>query len=273
MKRWSAKPGARLPAATDLPGTSHANTNISEPTTTPDDPGSINPFDTTWDLVSSTVTDPRYGVISGVIGFAFFGVISAPIEVYAGGVFGLVIYAALVRVVFWFLKRARQRRIEKEFDGNFDLERFTRPAAGDKGGTIPSFGSTGDDDGVGGRLGASAMGRGVISPYALYQPTGGSSPPHSAGSPPPMSQYSHNDATTTPSGYTPYSNNTHVSYGRYSVANADENYMGAGPGPRSNAVLVHQDGGSLSQQGTPEDEIPPSYDSLPGSVLCCDVQI
>jgi len=229
-----------------------------------------------------------------------------------GGVVGGVVALALLGVLIWFLlKRAKQRRVEKEFDGNFDPDRFTRPAPGDEGGTLPNVGPTDDDDGVGGRLGASAMGGGVISPYALYQPTGGSSPPHSAGSPPPMSQYSHNDATTTSSGYTPYSNNTHASYdpygapqmpmpvttpiaaayahsdsssgrpgpqagyvmsskereamgGRYSVANPDENYMGAGPGPRSNAVLVHQDGGSLSQQGTPEDEIPPTYDSLPG---------
>jgi len=62
----------------------------------------------------------RSGVISGVVCFTFFGVTSAPIEAFLGGLFGLVMYASLVRVVFWFLdKRAKQRRIEKEFDDCF----------------------------------------------------------------------------------------------------------------------------------------------------------
>lgn len=120
----------------------------------------------------------------------------------AGGVVGGVVGLALLAVLTWFLlRRAKQRRIEKEFDGNFDPDRFARPSGSAPGGTLPNVGSTDDDDGMGGRLAASTVGGGVVSPYGLYQSTPSESPPRS---PQPMSQFSHNDATTTSSGYAPY---------------------------------------------------------------------
>lgn len=206
----------------------------------------------------------------------------------AGGVVGGVVGLALLGVLVWFLlRRAKERRLEKEFDGNFDPDRFARPSVG--GGTLPQMGpAEEEDDGVGGRLGASAVGGGVVSPYALYQPT--SPPQHSAGSPPPMSQRSH-DGTTSSSGYTPYdpymgpqipfgAAATHggASFqdpahpgvvlgtkerealrqrGHYNVANPDEPHD----------VLVHQDGGRVDEEpssSSGRDEIPPTYDSLLG---------
>ena len=136
-----------------------------------------------------------------------------PTGAIVGGVVGGVVGLALLAVLTWFLlKRAKQRRLEREFDGDFDPTRFSRPAMA--GGvsssagvaTLPDMGPTDEDDGMGGRLNATSIGGGIVSPYGLYQPSNApSSPPRrSMGSPPPMSQYSHNDASTTSSGYTPF---------------------------------------------------------------------
>lgn len=91
-----------------------------------------------------------------------------------GGILGLALLGILV---FFVLRRQRQKRIEKEFDGNFD------PAATDKrsstfnsirgpagdGGTLPNLGTDNEllDDGMGGRLAGTVVGGGIVSPFIL----------------------------------------------------------------------------------------------------------
>jgi hypothetical protein len=84
----------------------------------------------------------------------------------AGGVVGGVALLLLLAVLVWaLLRRARERRKRAEFDGNFDPGRTTAGA----GPTLPQLdgGEDGyaEDDGVGGRLAASAVGGGVLTPF------------------------------------------------------------------------------------------------------------
>nr|GAT54359.1 predicted protein [Mycena chlorophos] len=87
----------------------------------------------------------------------------------AGGVVGGI--AALLILVFliWFLrKRAKERHEAELFDGNFDPSKTTNPtlprvsnAAGEAGTPMAEY----EDDGVGGRLAASTVGGGVVTPF------------------------------------------------------------------------------------------------------------
>lgn len=79
------------------------------------------------------------------------------------------------------LRRERQKRLEKAFDGNFDPDHTSTVVGStyhDKpgrkataAGTLPDVGVNVDneDDGMGGRLAGAAIGAGVISPYVLGQ--------------------------------------------------------------------------------------------------------
>lgn len=132
---------------------------------------------------------------------------------------------ALLAFGAWFLmRRERQKRLDKTFDGNFDPDRTsTRPpstlynAYNDKlvrkngvaGGTLPNVGvnvNDEGDDGMGGRLNGTSIGGGVVTPFVLGQqahqhgpgqhPYGGSQQQQMQqyynavpGSPPPPSQY------------------------------------------------------------------------------------
>lgn len=83
--------------------------------------------------------------------------------------------ALLMLLAFFYVRHQRQKRIEREFDGNFD------PAATDKrsshmnsirgaaGGTLPNVGTDEEllDDGMGGRLAGTVVGGGVVSPFIL----------------------------------------------------------------------------------------------------------
>ncbi|KAF5390564.1 hypothetical protein D9757_002605 [Collybiopsis confluens] len=118
-----------------------------------------------------------------------------------GGVVGGTVALLLVILgAFWYIRR-RRRLQDLAFDGNFDPNRIVRSPSGtgNFGGRTPTLPnipvsnsdeqirpemSEMEDDGMGGRLNASTIGAGVLTPYPLYHSP---SPIRSAPSPPPPS--------------------------------------------------------------------------------------
>ncbi|KAJ7751277.1 hypothetical protein DFH07DRAFT_826743 [Mycena maculata] len=129
-----------------------------------------------------------------------------------GGVIGGLAFLGLLAGGFlWYRRRSRYK---SEFDGNFDpaVVSGTRPistgsqmlAAHTTGGTLPRMNiDEDDDDGMGGRLPHGAAGGGIITPFTYapsvsgYGSSRSQSPPMPSGSPPPMSQYSHDGYPST----------------------------------------------------------------------------
>ncbi|CAK5263172.1 unnamed protein product [Mycena citricolor] len=91
----------------------------------------------------------------------------------AGGVVGGVAALLIAGFLLWFFnKRSKERRLQEEFDGNFDPGRTTGPTlprmsiAGTPGLEEGATGPLGEtDDGVGGRLAGSDIGAGVVTPF------------------------------------------------------------------------------------------------------------
>ncbi|KAK7064047.1 hypothetical protein R3P38DRAFT_2822083 [Favolaschia claudopus] len=136
-----------------------------------------------------------------------------------GGVIGGLAFLCIIAgLLFWLRRRNRHRT---EFDGNFDPARVSnsRPVSlipemmqnHTGGGTLPRIDlDDEEDDGMGGRLPHSTIGGGIVTPFA-YTPTASAygstrsrSPPISSGSPPPMSQHSHEGYAPTMSSASGY---------------------------------------------------------------------
>nr|GAT48454.1 predicted protein [Mycena chlorophos] len=147
-----------------------------------------------------------------------------------GGVLGgLAVLGLAVGGLLWY-----RRRAQKQDAIDFDPARVGRPTsvgpemlqAHSVGGTLPILDLDDEDDGMGGRLAPSAVGGGIITPFA-YAPTVSAfdtssssrsqSPPMPTGSPPPMSQYSQE-------GYAP----TMSSVGGYYAANPQQPHAPGG---------------------------------------------
>jgi hypothetical protein len=85
----------------------------------------------------------------------------------SAGVGGLALAALLI----WYL--LRRRRIQSEFDGNFDPAHVSGAGGlggAGGGGTLPQIDVDEDDDGMGGRLNGGVGGGGIISPYPFTAP-------------------------------------------------------------------------------------------------------
>lgn len=215
---------------------------------------------------------------------------------------GLAFIAVLTLLVLFFLRRERQKRMEKAFDGDFNPDRTSaRPASmayDDKGvrhgATLPNVGvdvsneEALGDDGMGGRLGGTAIGGGILTPFVLGAPNTHNHNENSQRQHYAPSQYGGTNSTseypvsssTTGSYYptlpnpheypphlvpgtpssgpgTAFSSGTRSSKEReargFGVANPTDGE------PSSSAPRVHQDGGRIPE----ETEIPPTYDSIP----------
>ncbi|KAF7307100.1 hypothetical protein MIND_00503300 [Mycena indigotica] len=126
--------------------------------------------------------------------------------IVGGVVGGLAVLGIAAGALLWYRRRSREKT---DFDGDFDPARVGRPTSGgpdmiQAGGTLPNLNLDEEDDGMGGRLPHSAIGGGIVTPFT-YTPTVSAfdassrsqSPPMPSGSPPPMSQYSHDGYTPT----------------------------------------------------------------------------
>lgn len=134
-------------------------------------------------VVETTSTIPAGSVIP--VGAAVKGNDNARVRAIVGGVVGGLAALILLGVVaVFYIRRQRQKRIEKEFDGNFDPSATDKRSStfnsirgpvttGDIGGTLPNVVNDDEllDDGMGGRLAPSVVGGGVISPFNLRQVT------------------------------------------------------------------------------------------------------
>ncbi|KIK67914.1 hypothetical protein GYMLUDRAFT_36720 [Collybiopsis luxurians FD-317 M1] len=172
-----------------------------------------------------------------------------------GGTVGLLF---LVLGALWYIRR-RRRFQDEAFDGNFDPDRIVRPAsgAGHLGGrapTLPNIPVTNsdeqlgpgspemaemDDDGVGGRLNASAIGAGIVAPYPLYQPM---SPARSAGSPPPLSARSWGTSSDA----------------QHSMTGNMPDWRGPSPGPSIPTQYTGGSGSGSHAMGVPPSSYPSS---------------